>query len=59
MNVPSPASDWCAVVLAVAVPRGRAGLGTYPRRAGADLWAFWMQLATGEGEKIESFPERG
>lgn len=56
---PCQPGDWCAVVLAAVVPLDRAGLGAHPRRAGADLWAFWMQLAAGEGEKAESFPERG
>lgn len=53
---PCQPGDWCAVVLAAVVPLDRAGLGAHPRRAGADLWAFWMQLAAGEGEADTGAP---
>lgn len=51
--------DWCSILLATAVQLDRTGLEAHPRQTGADLWAFWMQLASERGEKIELFTERG
>lgn len=56
---PCPPGDWCSILLAAAVQLDRTGLEAQPRQTGADLWAFWMQLASERGEKIELFPERG
>ena len=46
-------------MLAAEVQLDRTGLEIHSCWAGADLWAFRIQLIAGRGEKTELFPERG